>query len=82
MTSCAGGRPEAVSVASLTAAPRSLSWGIRASAVALEGAILAAAAQQRLFVSGASTLLVLWSKAASALFFFCWFFMPLSSDVR
>lgn len=79
---CASGRSGAVSVASLSAAPRSFSWGISASAVAPEGAIMPAAAQQRLFVTGVSTPLVLRSKTVSALMFSCWFFMPLSSDVR
>jgi hypothetical protein len=41
-----------------------------------------AAAQQRLFITGVSTPLVLRSKAAPALMFSCWFFMPLSSDVQ
>lgn len=52
---CASGRSGAVSVASLSAAPRSFSWGISASAVPLEGAIMPAAAQQRLFVSVAGS---------------------------
>lgn len=40
----------AVSVTSLSAAPRCFSWGITALAVGLGGVMLPAAAQQRLFV--------------------------------
>jgi len=63
------------------AASRSFSWGIRASAVALRKTVLPAAAQQRLFVSGASTQLALQSKAVGAWVVCCSIFMPLSSDV-
>jgi len=66
--SCASGRCEVVSVASRSAAPRSLLWGI--SAVALEEAILLAAVQRRLFVSSISTLTGVQSKAGGALFLY------------
>jgi hypothetical protein len=80
--SCAGGRFRAISVASGVAASRSFSWGTRALAVALSGAIMPAAAQQRLFVSSVSTPLALQSKAVDVGVVRGSIFIPLSSGVR
>ena len=50
------------------AASRSFSWGLSASAVALRGAIMPAAAQQRLFVSSVSPPFAVRSKAVDRIF--------------
>ena len=64
------------------AASRSFSWGINASVVLLEGAIMPAAEQQRLFVSSVSTLGSLRSKAVVDWVSCRSIRMPLSSKVR